>query len=186
MRFIELKIGMLAVFASLSLGCAGYHLGTTNGHTAGARSVQVKFFKNETFEPRLAIAVNRAMKREFQEEGTYSLETQSEGDLIVTGKLINFRRNGVSYKPGDVLTVQDYTMSLAAEITVINSATGIEIFRETITGASTVRVGNDLTAGQRQPVPIIAAKLAEQAVLHFVDGDWGDADKPDESQPATP
>ena len=186
MRYNELKIGMLVVFASLSLGCAGYHVGTTNGHTAGARSVQVKFFKNETFEPRLAIAVNRAMKREFQKDGTYSLETQSEGDLIVTGKLINFRRNGVSYKPGDVLTVQDYTMSLAAEITVINSATGVEIFLETITGASTVRVGNDLTAGQRQAVPIIAAKLAEQAVLRFVDGDWSDADKPGEVQSATP
>jgi len=186
MKFIELKIGMLALFAGLSLGCAGYHVGTTNGLTAGARSVQVKFFENETFEPRLAAAVNRAMKREFQKDGTYSLETQSEGDLIVTGKLINFTRSGVSYKPGDVLTVQDYTMSLAAEITVINSATGVEIFRETITGDSTVRVGNDLTLGQRQAVPIIAAKLAEQAVLHFVDGDWGGAGKSGEAQSATP
>jgi hypothetical protein len=35
-------------------------------------------------------------------------------------------------------------------------------------------VGNDLTAGQRQAVPIIAAKLAEQAVLHIVDGNWPD------------
>ena len=186
MKFNELKIGILALFGGLSLGCAGYHVGTTNGHIAGARSVQVKFFKNETFEPRLAALVNRAMKREFQKDGTYSLETQSEGDLVVTGKLINFRRNGVSYKPGDVLTVQDYTMELAAEITVINSATGVEIFRETITGTSTVRVGNDLTAGQRQAVPIIAAKLAEQAVLHFVDGDWGDTNKPGEAQSATP
>ena len=106
--------------------------------------------------------------------------------MIVTGKLINFRRNGVSYKPGDVLTVQDYTMELAAEITVINSTTGVEIFRETITGASSVRVGNDLTAGQRQAVPIIAAKLAEQAVLHFVDGDWGGVVKSGEAQSATP
>ena len=102
MKFNEIKIGMLAVFASFSLGCAGYHVGTTNGRTAGARSVQVKFFDNETFEPRLATAVNRAMKREFQKDGTFSLETQSEGDLVVTGKLIGFRRNGVSYKPGDV------------------------------------------------------------------------------------
>ena len=188
MKFNELKIGMLAVFAGLSLGCAGYHMGPTNGLAAGARSVQVKFFENETFEPRLAAAVNRAMKHEFQKDGTYSLETrsESEGDLVVTGKLINFRRNGVSYKPGDVLTVQDYTIQLSAEITVINSATGVEIFRETITGTSTVRVGNDLTAGQRQAVPIIAAKLAEQAVLHFVDGDWGDAEKPGDGQPATP
>jgi hypothetical protein len=106
--------------------------------------------------------------------------------LVVVGKLINFRRNGVSYKPDDVFTVEDYTMELAAEITVINSATGVEIFRETITGTSIVRVGNDLTAGQRQAVPIIAAKLAEQAVLHFVDGDWGDAEKPGEAQPVTP
>ena len=186
MKFNEIKIGMLAVFASFSLGCAGYHVGTTNGRIAGARSVQVKYFDNETFEPRLATAVNRAMKREFQKDGTFSLETQSEGDLVVTGKLIGFRRNGVSYKPGDVLTVQDYTMELAAEITVINSATGVEIFRETITGTSTVRVGNDLTAGQRQAVPIIAAKLAEQAVLHFVDGDWGDADKPGEAHQVNP
>ena len=186
MKFNELKIGILALFGGLSLGCAGYHVGTTNGLTAGARSVQVKFFENETFEPRLATAVNRAMKREFQKDGTYLLETQSEGDLVVTGKLINFRRDGVSYKPGDVLTVQDYSMQLSAEITVINSATGVEIFRETITGTSTVRVGNDLTAGQRQAVPIIAAKLAEQAVLQIVYRDWGDADESGKAQSATP
>ena len=186
MRFNKIMIGMLAVFAGLCLGCAGYHVGPTNKRIAGARSVEVKFFEDEIFVPRLADAVNRAMKDEFFDDRTYSLETQSVGDLVVTGRLTNFRRNGVSYKPGDVLTVQDYTMELAAEITVINSATGVEIFRETITGTSTVRVGNDLTAGQRQAVPIIAAKLAEQAVLHFVDGDWGDADKPGEAQPVTP
>jgi len=124
MKFNEIKIGMLAVFAGFSLGCAGYHVGP-NKRIAGARSVEVKFFEDETYVPRLATAVNRAMKREFQKDGTYLLETQSEGDLVVTGKLIDFRRNGVSYKSGDVLTVQDYTMQLSAEITVINSATDI-------------------------------------------------------------
>ena len=174
MKINGITFGMLSMCVGFWLGCAGYQTGPTNGLTAGVHSVQIQFFENETFEPRLATAVNRALKREFQKDGTYSLETQSEGDFVVTGKLINFRRNGVSYKPGDVLTVQDYTMQLSAEITVINSATGEEIFRETITGTSTVRVGNDLTAGQRQAVPIIAAKLAEQAVLHIVDGNWPD------------
>ncbi len=182
MKTNGITLGMLAVCVGFGLGCAGYHIGPTNGVVAGARSVQIQFFKNETFEPRLATAVNRAMKREFQKDGTYTLETQSEGDLIVTGKLIDFRRNGVSYKPGDVLTVQDYTMDLSAEITVINRATGEEIFKETLTGTSTVRVGNDLTAGQRQAVPIIAGKLAEQAVLHIVDGNWPDP----QPEPETP
>ena len=172
MKINGITFGMLSMCVGFWLGCAGYQTGPTNGLTAGAHSVQIQFFENETFEPRLATAVNRALKREFQKDGTYSLETQSEGDFVVTGKLINFRRNGVSYKPGDVLTVQDYTMELTAEIVVKRA--GKEFFRETLTGTSTVRVGNDLTAGQRQAIPTIAGKLAEQAVLHIVDGNWPD------------
>ena len=139
MKINRTTIGLLAAVAAWGLGCAGYQAGPTGGRTAGARSVQVKFFENETFEPRIATAVDRKLKHEFQKDGTYTLETQAEGDLIVTGKLVSFRRNGVSYKPGDVLTVQDYTMELSAEITVINSATGEEIFHETLTGTSTIR-----------------------------------------------
>src|ERR1043165_2687288 len=33
-------------------GCAGYHLGPTNGVRAGERSVQVNPFVNQTIEPR--------------------------------------------------------------------------------------------------------------------------------------
>ncbi len=186
MKINRTTIGLLAAVAAWGLGCAGYQAGPTGGRTAGARSVQVKFFENETFEPRIATAVDRKLKHEFQKDGTYTLETQAEGDLIVTGKLVSFRRNGVSYKPGDVLTVQDYTMELSAEITVINSATGEEIFHETLTGTSTIRVGNDLIAGQRQAISTIATKLAEQAVLHIVDGDWPEPAGATEAQPEAP
>ena len=124
MKINGITFGVLSMCVGFWLGCAGYQTGLT----AGAHSVQIQFFENETFEPRLATAVNRALKREFQKDGTYSLETQSEGDFVVTGKLIDFRRNGVSYKPGDVLTVQDYTMELhyfyrPASITTVSSGT---------------------------------------------------------------
>jgi hypothetical protein len=185
MKTNGITFGMLAVFGGLALGCASYHVGP-NKRIAGARSVEVKFFKDETFVPRLATAVNRAMKSEFQDDGTYSLETQSEGDLVVTGRLTNFRRNGVSYKPDDVLTVQDYTMELTAEIKVYKRGNPDPIFRETIIGTAVVPARNDLTAGQRQAVPIIAAKLAEQAVLQIVDRDWVVADKPAEAPPEAP
>ncbi len=174
---MKIQTALAGFLVAAGIGCAGYQWGPTNGRTAGAQSLQVVFFENETFEPRLATAVNRAMKHEVQRDGTYALETQTEGDFVMKGRLVDFRRNGVSYKPGDVLTVQDYTMQLSAEVTVINAATGEEVFRRTITGRSTVRVGDDLTAGQRQAVPIIAAELAEQAILQFVDGDW-DEDAP--------
>ena len=69
---------------------------------------------------------------------------------------------------------------------VINSATGEEIFHETLTGTSTIRVGNDLIAGQRQAISTIATKLAEQAVLHIVDGDWPEPAGATEAQPEAP
>ena len=71
MKINGITIGMLAAIAGWGLGCAGYHAGPTGGRIAGERSVQVQFFENETFESQyLVTAVNRALKREFQKDGT--------------------------------------------------------------------------------------------------------------------
>ena len=165
---ISLSLGMLS-------GCVGYVVGPTNGLPPGAQSVRVEFFKNETLEPRLVVAVNRALKRNLQQDGTYALETQGNADLVVTGELTEFLRSGVSYTPGDSLSVKDYSMSLTAHIKVTRPSTGEVVYEGNITGNSTVRVGNDLTAGQRQAVPIIADHLARQATSLIVDGKWPEA-----------
>jgi hypothetical protein len=157
---------------SVLTGCVGYQAGPTNGTLAGARTVSVSFFKNETLEPRLVVAVNRALKRNLQQDGTFELETNGNADLLVTGELTEFLRGGVSYKPGDILTVQDYNLQLTATITVTDRVTGEVIIQREITGSSIVRVGNDLSAGQRQAVPLIAEQLARQATDLIVDGDW--------------
>ena len=81
----------------------------------------------------------------------------------------------MSYKPGDILTVQDYNLQLSATITVTDRVTGEVIIQRNITGNSIVRVGDDLTAGQRQAVPLIADQLARQATDLIVDGDWPEA-----------
>ena len=156
-------------------GCVGYQAGPTKGALAGARTVSVSFFKNETLEPRLMVAVNRALKRNLQQDGTFELETHGNADLLVTGELTDFLRGGVSYTPEDILTVQDYNLQLTATITVTDRVTGEVIIQRNITGNSIVRVGDDLTAGQRQAVPLIADQLARQATDLIVDGDWPEA-----------
>ena len=107
---------------SALIGCVGYTAGPTNGAIAGARTVAVSFFRNETLEPRLAVAVNRALKRNLQQDGTFELETSGNADLLVTGELTDFLRGGVSYTPGDILTVQDYHLQLTAKIKVTRAA----------------------------------------------------------------
>lgn len=171
MKAIALIVLSLGVFT----GCVGYVAGPTNGMPPGAQSVRVEFFQNQTLEPRLVVAVNRALKRNLQQDGTYALETQGDADLVVTGELTEFLRNGVSYTPGDSLTVKDYSMSLTAHIKVTDRNTGEVVYEGDITGSSTVRVGNDLTAGQRQAVPLIADQLARQATSLIVDGKWPEA-----------
>ena len=153
-------------------GCVGYVAGPTNGLPAGSRSVRVEFFENETLEPRLVVAVNRALKRSLQQDGTYTLETQEAADLVVSGQLVEFLRNGISYTPGDSLVVQDYSMQLTARIKVSDRTTGQVMYEGDVTGESVVRVGDDLTAGQRQVIPLIADHLARQATSFIVDGQW--------------
>ena len=66
-------------------------------------------------------------------------------------------------------------MPLTAKIKVTDRVTGEVIIQREITGSSVVRVGNNLTAGQRQAVPLIADQLARQATSFIVDGDWPEA-----------
>ena len=163
------------LLVSVLTGCVGYQAGPTNGVIAGIRTVRVNFFRNETLEPRLVVAVNRALKRNLQQDGTFELETHGNADLLVTGELTDFLRGGVSYTPGDILTVQDYNLQLTARIKVTDRVTGEVILDRIITGSSIVRVGSDLSAGQRQAVPLIADQLARQATDLIVDGDWPEA-----------
>ena len=121
------------------------------------------------------VAVNRALKRNLQQDGTFELETSGNADLFVTGELTDFLRGGVSYTPGDILTVQDYNLQLTAKIKVTDRVTGEVVMEREITGSSIVRVGNNLTAGQRQAVPLIADQIARQATDLIVDGDWPEA-----------
>lgn len=173
MNYKKIKsIGGAAVLAVLmgSAGCAGYRLGPVNGAVAGARSVQVKFFENETLEPRLIAAVNHSLRQQLQQDGTFRVE--SEGDLVVSGVLKNFTRNGVNYKPDDILAVQDYSLQLTAQVTVTDRVTGKVMVERDIVGSSLVRVSTDFASGQRQAIPLIANQIALRATSIIADGEW--------------
>jgi hypothetical protein len=164
---------LLALLLGTS-GCAGYRLGPVNGGVAGARSVQVKAFSNETLEPRLIAAINHSLRSHLQQDGTFRVER--EGDLVVTGVLKTFTRNGVNYKSSDVLAVQDYSLELTMRVIVTDRASGEVVMDREIVGNSVVRVGTDFASGQRQAVPLIADQLALRATSIIADGDWPAAD----------
>ena len=153
-------------------GCASYHLGPTNGLAAGEKSVQVNFFQNKTFEPRLVEAVNSALRKNIQKDGTYRLNTRDEGDIVITGEIIRLDRSPLSFQAADIITVRDYTLLLTAKIIATERATGKVVLQREVSGKTTIRAGTDLTSAERQAVPLLANDLARNATGLLVDGTW--------------
>jgi len=163
---------LFAVSLFLFAGCAGYRLGPTNGEKAGARSIKVVPFLNETLEPRLSEPVAFALRRRLQQDGTYRLETSDDADLTVTGTIIRFERSELAFQPRDVQTVRDYYLTLYAQIVVVDRLNGKTTLNRQVHGRTAIRVGSDLASAERQAVPLLAADLAKNVTSIIVDGTW--------------
>ncbi len=161
-----------AFLAVLSSGCAGYQLGPTMGRQAGAASIQVNPFANETIEPRLSDAVTRALRERLQQDGTYRLDTHNEADLIVSGNIVKYERMGVTFDPEDIITPRDFQLTMIAHITVQERSSGRVVLARDVMGRSTARLLADLPATERQAIPLVANDLARRAVSLLVDGEW--------------
>lgn len=161
-----------SLVSALIVSCAGYRLGPTNGEVAGGRSIQINPFLNKAIEARLGEAVTSALRKRLQQDGTYRLATQGDGDIVVTGVITRFERGELSFQPSDVLTVRDYSLALIAQITAVERSTGRTNINRPVFGRTTIRVGADLTSAERQAIPLLAADLAKNAASLLVDGAW--------------
>ena len=166
--FIRLLIFSVAVI--VLAGC-GYTLGPTNGVAAGEKKIQITPFLNQTLEPRLGDAVTTALRRSIQRDGTYHLATQNNADILVTGVVTKYNRHELNFEPHDVLTVQDYRVSVTAQITARDVASGNST-NWTATAYTLVRVGSDLTSSERQAMPVLADQLAKTVTDSLVNGSW--------------
>jgi hypothetical protein len=167
----------VAFFAALALilaacGCTGYRLGPVTAQTERGKSIQVNFFQNHTLEPRLVEAVNQALRKNLQQDGTYKLNTRGAGDIIINGVIVNYQRQGLSFQPTDTLTVRDYQITLVTKVTAVERGSGKVILDREVTGRTTVRSGTDLPSAERQALPLLADDLAKNATTLLVEGAW--------------
>ncbi|HKQ36679.1 MAG TPA: LptE family protein [Verrucomicrobiae bacterium] len=153
-------------------GCAGYKLGPTNPDLIG-RSVQVNIFQNKVLEePRLSEAVTASLRKQLQQDGTFTLNTHNDGDIIIDGTIVKYDRAGLSFQPRDILTPRDYRLSMWAVVRARDRNTGKLILDRRIRGHTTVRVGTDLPTTERQAIPLLAEDLARNVTSLLADGEW--------------
>jgi len=163
----------ICVTAVWSVGCAGYHLGPVNGAVAGDKSIEVVPFNNLTLQPRLGDAVTQALRERLQTDGTYRLATRDPGDVVVTGVITAYNREGVSFLRTDVTTAENYRVEITAHVTARDRATGkVLLDKNGVKGYTLVQVGTDLTDAERQSLPLLAEDLARNVASLLTEGAW--------------
>ncbi|HEY3857502.1 MAG TPA: LPS assembly lipoprotein LptE [Verrucomicrobiae bacterium] len=167
-----MRRALLFILGLTLAGCAGYKLGPTNGIPAGSRSVKIQTFANKTREPRVSEYVAISMRKLLQQDGTYRLETSGRPDIMVSGVITKFTRSGLSYQTNDVLTPQEYTLTLQAHVVAIDTSTGKTNVNRDVSGWTYILIGNDQSSAERQAIPLLADTLARNAVSLLTDGTW--------------
>jgi hypothetical protein len=156
----------------LLAGCAGYHLGPVNGTPAGAKTIEVAPFNNQTLQPRLGDAVTQALRERLQTEGTYRLATRNPGDIVVTGVITDYKREGMGFLSTDVTTPVNYRVSVTAHVVARERNTGKVLLDKNVKGYTLVQTGTDLADAERQSVPLLAEDLAHNIGTLLTDGVW--------------
>jgi hypothetical protein len=158
--------------SALLAGCAGYHLGPVNGAVAGEKSIEILPFNNQTLEPRLGDAVTQALRERLQTDGTYHLATGAPGDVVVTGVITRYTREGLSYLDTDVATTENYRIGIVVRVTARERASGKVLLEKNVSGYTLVHVGTDLADAERQSLPLLAEDLARNVDELITEGAW--------------
>ena len=154
------------------VGCAGYRLGPSNGEVAGQKAVAVGWFVNKTEEPRLGDALNRSLRKRFQQDATWRLSTHGGADIVVQGVLTRFERQPLSFQPNDVVSTRDYLARLTAHVEAIETQSGRVVLNRDFVGHTPITKSTDPASAERQALPLIADDLAVRIVSALVDGPW--------------
>jgi len=169
-RRLQPLLGVLLALAAC--GCAGYRLGPTNPAATHERTIQTRFFENQTFEPRLVESINQSLRRVLQQDGSLKVRTHGTADLLLSGVIVSYDRLPLAFQPRDVATVKDYEVRLRTKVTVVERLGGKKVLDREVSGRTTVRVGSDLASAERQAIPLLAEDLAKNITALLVEGAW--------------
>jgi len=171
MRALRFFLPGLALW--LLAGCAGYQLGPVNQAVAGAKSIEVQPFNNQTLEPRLGDSLTQSLRERLQTDATYRVVSRGgAGDLVVTGVIRQYTRQGLGYLNTDVTTPENFRVQLVVHVIARDRLSGKTILDKDIQGHTFVHIGNDLASAEREALPLLAEDVAQNISELLTEGAW--------------
>lgn len=174
MIFKKAFLLLLPMLFALS-GC-GYHLGEIKPTPMRrVNTIAVNTFKNQTLIPRLEAQTADAVAKQFQQDGTYRIESADRADAIIEGSIVSVQRQPMRVFASNVLQTSEFELTLTVAYRVIDRTTGAMIMQGTAVGVTPFfteadRINSDLVTNQNMNYPIAAQRMAEKLVSKVAEG----------------
>jgi outer membrane lipopolysaccharide assembly protein LptE/RlpB len=165
---------LIPLFLSLA-GC-GYHLGEIKPTPMRrVTTIAVPTFKNKTLLPRLEAQTADAVAKQFQQDGTYRIESSDRADAIVEGTIVSVDRQPMRIFASNVLQTSEFELTLRVKYRVIDRVTGAVLMEGTAVGVTPFfseadLVNSDLVTNQNMNYPIAAQRMAQNLVSKVAEG----------------
>jgi outer membrane lipopolysaccharide assembly protein LptE/RlpB len=160
----------------LAMGGCGYHLGEIKPTPMRrVTTIAVNTFTNKTLLPRVEAQTADAVVKQFQQDGTYRIESADRADAIVEGSIESVQRQPMRVFASNVLQTSEFELTLIVKYRVIDRITGAVLMQGSAVGVTpffteTDRVNSDLVTNQNMNYPIAAQRMAEKLVSKVAEG----------------
>ena len=173
---MTMKKVLLMLPILLALGGCGYHLGEIKPTPMRrVTTIAVNTFTNKTLLPRVEAQTADAVVKQFQQDGTYRIESADRADAIVEGTIESVQRQPMRVFASNVLQTSEFELTLIVKYRVIDRITGAVLMEGSAVGVTPVfteadRVNSDLVTNQNMNYPIAAQRMAEKLVSKVAEG----------------
>jgi outer membrane lipopolysaccharide assembly protein LptE/RlpB len=169
-------LSYLLLFPILVLTGCGYTLGEIKPSSMRrVNTIAVTTFQNRTVVPRLEAQTADAVVKQFQQDGTYRIETSDHADAILTGTIVNLQRQPKRVYASNVLQTSEFELVLTVDYVLKDRITGALLCKGTATGqviffVNSDSINSDLVTDQNINYPIAAQRMAERLVSKVSEG----------------
>ncbi len=159
---------LLAILAGcVCAGCATYRFG--NPVPENRRLLAVPVFVNGVNQPEAEAVVTQALCREVIRDGSFTLTSADRAALILKGTVTAYTLKPLRYRENTSSTPIEYRATLAAEVTLVDAASGAVVIPAfTRTAETTVVAGDDLQTAKGSALHNAAQNLARTLLLEAV------------------
>lgn len=173
---MKIFFSLLLITCLLILSGCGYTLGEIKPSSMRrVNTIAVTTFQNRTVVPRLEAQTADAVAKQFQQDGTYRIETSDRADAILSGTIVNLQRQPMRVYGSNVLQTSEFELVLTVEYIIKDRVTGALLVKGTAEGrmpffVNSDNINSDLVTDQNINYPIAAQRMAERLVSHVSEG----------------